>query len=75
MKRDIKVHVIVTEGDVQIAHMSAAVSGGRHEFTFALPIKVNGRHFEGFALEMWLDQTARSIVYNEHIAKRPGPSR
>lgn len=67
---DIKVHVIVTEGDIQIAHMSTAVSGGRHEFQFSQPMKVDGRHFEGFALEMWLDQEARRVVYNEQLAKR-----
>lgn len=73
--KDIKVHVIVTEGDIQIAHMSCNVSGGRHEFQFSHPIKVDGNHFEGFALEMWLNQEARKIVYNEFLAKRLDPVR
>lgn len=73
--KDIKVHVIVTEGDIQLAHMSASVSGGRHEFQFSHPIKVDGNHFEGFALEMWLNQEARKVVYNEFLATRPDPVR
>lgn len=73
--KDIKVHVIVTEGDIQIAHMSANVSGGRHEFQFSHPIKVDGDHFEGFALEMWLNQEARKLVYHEYLADRPAPVR
>ena len=73
--RDVKVHVIVTEGDIQIAHMSASVSGGRHEFQFSHPISVDGNHFEGFALEMWLNQEARKLVYHEHLARRPDPVR
>ena len=73
--KDIRVHVIVTEGDIQIAHMTTGVIGGRHEFQLSQPIKVDGRHFEGFALEMWIDQEARKVVYNEFLAKRPDPVR
>lgn len=65
------VHVTVTENDIVIANMTTNVNGGRHEFTFSQPITVDGRHFEGFALEMWLDQEARKIVYNEFLANRP----
>lgn len=68
--RKVRVHVIVTEGVIELAHMSTEVSGGRHEFQFSQPMRVDGRHFEGFALEMWLDQEARRVVYAEHLAKR-----
>jgi hypothetical protein len=64
------VHVMIEEDGIVTANMSTEVSGGRHEFTFSQPIKANGRHFEGFALEMWLDQQARQVVYNEFIADR-----
>lgn len=70
-KAPIKVHVIVEQGGIQLAEMVTEVSGGRHEFTFSQPLRANGRHFEGFALEMHLDQQTRRVVYNEHLAKRP----
>lgn len=75
MSEPYKVHVIVEKGGIQVAEMVTEVSGGRHEFTFLEPIKVpseNGfnRHFEGFALEMHLDQETRRVTYNEHLAKR-----
>jgi len=78
MNRDgkkVMVHVIVTEGEIEVAHISTSVSGGRHELQFSQPITVDGRHFEGFALEMWIDQEARKVVYNEFLAKRPDPVR
>lgn len=75
----IKVHVIVEKGGIQLAEMVTEVSGGRHEFTFLTPIRVpneNGfmRHFEGFALEMHLDQETRRVVFNEHLAARSYPN-
>lgn len=66
-----RIYVIVQQGHTRLAEMVTNVSDGRHEFVFSQPMKVNGRHFEGFALECWLDKEARHVAYHEHIAKRP----
>lgn len=70
----VTVHVIVEKGGIVLAEMVTGVMGGRHEFTFSHPIRADGRHFEGFALEMHLDQVTRRVIYNEsieRIAHRP----
>jgi hypothetical protein len=64
-------HVLITVDNIQIAHMSTNIYGGRHEFTLSQPVKVDGRHLEGFSLELWLDRTARTVTYNEFLANRP----
>lgn len=69
MPKEIKVHVMITENDIVVSNMSTLVSGGRHEFTFNQPIKVNGREFTGFALEMWLDRESRRIAFKEYDIK------
>lgn len=69
------VHVIITEGDIAISNMSMNVSGGRHELEFSQAIRIDGKLFTGIAVEMNIDQDARKVVYNEFLAKRPGPVR
>lgn len=69
--KDVRVIVTVIKDGVCVADMAVQVSGGRHELTFSHPIKVNGRHFEGFALEMWIDQEARRVDYKEFVVSRP----
>jgi hypothetical protein len=66
-----EVQVLVIENGICVASLTTQVSGGRHEFSFSHPIRVDGRHFEGFALEMWIDQAARRVEYKEREANRP----
>jgi hypothetical protein len=73
----VKVHVIVEQDGNVLSHMNVEVSGGRHEFTFLTPVRVPiadshlTRHFEGFALEMHIDQETRRVVYDERLVHRP----
>jgi hypothetical protein len=65
MNDEIKIRVAITKGSLVLAELHSVVDAGRHEFVFAQPINIRGRHFEGFALECWLDQNGRHVAYPE----------
>lgn len=65
MNDEIKIRVAITKGSLLLGELHSTVNGGRHEFVFAQPIRTDsGQHFEGFALECWLDREARHVTYN-----------
>lgn len=66
MEDDVKIRIHITKGTLVLAELHSVVDGGRHEFRFARAISANGRHFDGFAVECWLDQEARHVSYREH---------
>lgn len=68
MEEEVKIRIHITKGSLVLAEMHSVVDGGRHEFVFAQPIMANGRHFEGFAVECWLDREARHVSYEKEIA-------
>lgn len=64
---EIKIRIHITKGSLVLAELHSLVDGGRHEFVFSQPIRTDaGRHFEGFAVECWLDQTARHLTNLRH---------
>lgn len=64
MNNDVKIRIHITKGDLVLAELHSVVDGGRHEFTFASPIRTaTGRHFEGFAVECYLDREVRHVLY------------
>lgn len=63
---EIKIRIHITKGSLVLAEFHNIVQNGRNEFVFSQPVRTDdGRHFEGFALECWLDRTARHITYKE----------
>lgn len=71
MNDEIKIRIHITKGSLVLAELHSTVDNGRHEFQFAQPIDANGRHFEGFAVECWLDREPRHIVYTPEYAADP----
>ena len=66
MNDEVKIRIAITKGSLVLAELHSVIDGGRHEFVFAQPIRTDGgRHFEGFALECWLDREPRLVAYGE----------
>jgi len=70
MNDEVKIRIHITKGTLVLAELHSSVDGGRHEFRFAQPIRVDGKHFEGFAVECWIDQEARHVTYAPDTARR-----
>ena len=65
MDDEVKIRIHITKGPLVLAELHSTVDGNRHEFTFAQPISVRGRHFDGFAVECYLDRETRRVVYEK----------
>ena len=70
MNDDVKIRIHITKGSLVLAELHSKVDGGRHEFRFSQPISVEGRHFDGFAVECYLDQETRHVAYDERPERR-----
>lgn len=65
MNDEVKIRIHITKGSLVLAELHSTIDGGRHEFTFSQPINVQGRHFDGFAVECYLDRETRHVVYDK----------
>lgn len=63
MNDEVKVRVFVTKGTLVLAELHSEVTPGIHEFVFQQPIRTPaGRHFEGFSLDLWIDQEPQHVI-------------
>lgn len=70
MTEETKIRIHITRGSLVLAELHSSIDGGRHEFVFAQPIRVDGRFFNGFSVECWLDQEARHVTRRNDNEKR-----